>query len=74
MIISGFNFLPVYLPVVCINIFYMIQIMLKIDKFQQLMAHLFLKSDCYFDLCNLHEININMCKAEIKRKLQQLYE
>ena len=52
----------------------MIQIMLKIDKFQQLMAHLFLKSDCYFDLCNLHEININMCKAEIKRKLQQLYE
>ena len=51
----------------------MIQNMLKIDKFQQLIAHLFLKSDCNYDLCNLYNINIHMCKAEIKQKLQKLY-
>ena len=73
MIINGFNVLPVSLTVVC-NLFYMIQNMLKIDKFQKLIAHLFLKSDCYFDLCNLFDINVHMYKAEIKQKLQKLYE
>ena len=38
----------------------------EIDKFQQLIAHLFLKSDCYFDLYNLYDINIHICRAEIK--------
>ena len=73
MIINGFNALPVSLTVFC-NLFYMIKNMLKIDKFQQQIALLFLKSDCYFDLCNLCDINIRMCKAEIKQKLQRLYE
>ena len=53
--------------------FGMIQNMLKIDKFQQLIAHLFLKSDCNYDLCNLYNIDIHMCTAEIKQKLQKLY-
>ncbi len=48
--------------------------LLKIDKFQQLFAHLFLKSDCYFDLYNLCDVNIYICKSEIKQMLQQLYE
>ena len=73
MIINGFNVLPVSLTVVN-NLFYMIQNMLKINKFQQLIAHLFLKSDCYFDLCNLYDTNIHMCRAEIKQKLQKLHE
>ena len=72
MIIIGFNALPISLTVVC-NLFYMIKNMLKVDEFQQLIAHLFLKSDCYFDLCNLYDINIHMCRAEIKQKLQRLY-
>ena len=46
--VNGFKILPVFLTVVC-NLYYMIQNMLKINKFQQLIAHLFLKSDCYFD-------------------------
>ena len=73
MIINDFNILPVSLTVVC-NLFYMIQNMPKRGKFQQLIVHLFLKSDCYFDLdlCNLYDINKHMCKAEIKQKLKQL--
>ena len=73
LIINGFNVLPVSLTVVC-NLFYMIQNIIKKDKFQQLIAHQFLKSDSYYGLCNLYDINIHMCKAKIKRKLQQLYE
>ena len=52
----------------------MIQNMLEIDKFQQLITHLFLKPGCYFDLCSLYDINKHMCKVEIKQKLQQMYE
>ena len=52
----------------------MIQNVLKTDKFQQFIGHLFLKFYCYFDLCNLHDINMHMCQVEIKKKLQQLYE
>ena len=37
LIINGFNVLPVSLTVIC-NLFYMIQNMLKINKFQQLIA------------------------------------
>ena len=60
MIINGCNVLPVSLTVVY-NLFYMIQNrpMLKINKFQQLIADLFFKSDNYFDLCNLYDINIH---------------
>ena len=59
MIINSFIVLPVSLIVFC-NLFYMIQKKPKIDKFQQLIAHLFLKSDYYFDLCKLYDINIHM--------------
>ena len=63
MIINGFIVLLVSLTVVC-NLFYMIQNTLKIDKFQQLIAHLFLKLGYYFDLRKLYDINVHMCKAE----------
>ena len=71
MIVNGFSVLPVSMTFV-VNLLYMIQNMTKIDTFLQLIAHLFLKFDCYCDLCNVYNINIHMCKTEIK--LQQLYE
>ena len=46
--------------------------MLKIDKFQQLIALVFRKSDCYYDICNVYDITSHMCSAVIKQKLQQL--
>ena len=57
LIINGFNVLPVSLTVVC-NLFHVIQNMLKIDKNQQLIAHLLLKSDCYYDLMATYMIFI----------------
>ena len=57
LIINGFNVLPVSLAVVC-NLFYMIQNMLKIDKFQHLIARLLLKPNCYYDLLATYMIFI----------------
>ena len=49
--------------------------MLKIDKFQQLITYLLLKSDCYYVLMATYMIFIHIhVKAEIEQKLQQLYE
>ena len=44
--------------------------MLKIDKFQQLIAHLLLKSDCYYDLMAIYMIFIYIC---VKLKLSESY-
>ena len=59
LIINGFNFLPVSLTIIC-NLFYVIQHMLKIDKFQQLIFHLLLKSNYYYDLMATYMILIYM--------------
>ena len=69
LIIYDFNVLPESLIVVC-NLFDAIQNVLKIDQFQQLIAHLFLKSDCYYDLKEPYMIFIYIC---VKLKLSKSY-
>ena len=44
-IVNGFNVLPTSLTFVC-NLYYMVQNMPEVNKFQQLIARPFLKSDC----------------------------
>ena len=67
LIINGFiNVLPVSLTVVC-NLSCMIQNMLMIDNFQQLLSHLFFMFDCSYDLSNLYNINIRMCKLKLSK-------